>query len=72
MDLAVVSSTHWNGKLVADFAPKRSTLNEAQMMGIRRLSRANQARPAGNELDVIAVTNPARLREIEHGLVYRF
>src|SRR5438477_11121360 len=38
-------------------------------MGIRGLAAANQARLFGHEPDMIAVAQPARLREIENALI---
>lgn len=53
----------------ADVAPKRTVLCEAQMVGITRLSPANQASLCGNLFDVFPVTNSVRLRQHQHALV---
>ena len=63
MKLAVMSPTQRHGELVAHFAPECPALCKAQVMGIRRLATANQARLLGHISDVIAVPNPARLRQ---------
>ena len=63
VNLAVVAATQGNGELVADFATERPALAIAQMMGIARLATANQARMLGDVPDVVAVPNPARLRQ---------
>jgi hypothetical protein len=41
VDLAMVTSTQWDNKLIADLAPKRSALCEAQVMGICGLTTTN-------------------------------
>jgi hypothetical protein len=71
MQFAMVTATQRNGELVTDFATECRVLREAQMMSVRRLSAANQARLLGNEPDMIAVAQPARLREIENALIDR-
>lgn len=43
MNLTMVPSAQRDGELIADFAPERATLGEAQVMSIRRLPSANQA-----------------------------
>ena len=69
MNLAVVAATQGNCELVADFTAERQALAKAQMMGIAGLATANQARMLGDGLDVVAVPNPARLRQCQNRLV---
>ena len=69
VDLAMVASTQGNSELVADLAAERPALAIAQMTGIARLATANQARMLGDVPDVVAVSNPARLRQCQNGLV---
>jgi hypothetical protein len=61
VDLAMVSSTQGNGKLIAHFAAKRPTLYKAQVMGIRGLTTANQTRLLGHISNVVAIPDSARL-----------
>ena len=65
----MVPSTQGDGELIADLAAERPALREAQMVGIRRSATANQARLLGHISDVIAVANPARLRQSQHALI---
>ena len=68
----MVASTQRNRELIADFAPQCSALRKAQMVGIRGLTTANQTRLLGDISDVIAVSNPARLRQGQDALVDPF
>jgi hypothetical protein len=61
MNLAMVAAAQGDGELIADLAPHRPALCEAQVMGVRRLTTTNQTRLLGHISDVIAVANPARL-----------
>jgi hypothetical protein len=56
----MMTSTQWNGELIADLAPKRSALREPEMVCIRGAAAANQASLLGHELDVVPITNTAR------------
>jgi hypothetical protein len=49
MDLAMMAPTQRHGELIADLAPERPALREAQMVGIRRLAAANEASLRGDE-----------------------
>jgi hypothetical protein len=69
VDLTVVTSTQRNSELVADFAPKRATLREPQVMGVGGLPAANQASLFGNRSDVIPVTNPPLLQQDQCALI---
>ena len=69
VNFAMVSPTQWDRDLIAHLAPERRALRGPQVMGVRRLSPANQTRLRGNRFDVIAVTKPARFREGQHALI---
>ena len=61
MDLAVVAPAQRHGELVADFSPERAVLREPQMMGIGGSAPADQAGLLNHELDMVFVTEAARL-----------
>ena len=71
MHLAMVSSTQGDGELIADLSAECPALREAQVMGIAGLATANQTRLLGHMSNVIAVANPARLRQCQHTFVDR-
>ncbi len=60
-----------HGELVADLAAERPALREAQVVRVRRLAAADQARLLGDESDMVAVADPPRLRQGERALVDR-
>jgi len=72
MDLAMMASTQGDSELIADLASKRPVLREVQMMVIRWETAANEASLLGYVPNIIAVANPARLRQRQHALVDRF
>src|SRR5271169_6579890 len=72
VDLAMVSSTQGDSKLIADFASERSVLRVSQVMGIRRSSAANQTGLLGNRSQVEFVPNPAGLWDGQQALVDHF
>ena len=65
----MVSSTQRDSELIADLAAERPALREAQVVGIRWSSAANQTRMPGDRFDVVAVADPARLGQGQLGLV---
>jgi hypothetical protein len=71
VDFPMVSATHWYGELIAHFAGQGAALCKSQVVGIGRPSPANKAGLLGNEFDVIAIANPARLRQGERAFVDR-
>jgi hypothetical protein len=71
MNLAVVSTTQRDGELIADLAAQRSLLRKAQMVRIRWLSRANQARLLSDVPNVVSIAKPTDLRQAQHVLVDR-
>jgi hypothetical protein len=72
VDFAMVSTAQRDSELIADLATERPALREAEVMGIRRLSAANQARVPSDEFDVISITNPAWLKEEQRALINCF
>src|SRR5262249_57037024 len=49
MNSTVMDAAEWHRELVAGFAAERTGLHESQVMRIRRLARAEQARLLGDE-----------------------
>ena len=43
VNFAMMSPAQWNGELIADFAAERPVLRKAQMMGVTRMTSADQA-----------------------------
>jgi hypothetical protein len=72
MNFTVVTTTQRHREFIAHLAAQRRTLRKAQVVGVRWLPAADQARMFGNESDVIAVADPPRLREGKHTLVDSF
>jgi hypothetical protein len=72
VELAVMVPAQRDSELIADLATERPALREAEVMGIRRLSAANQARVPSDEFDVISITNPAWLKEEQRALINCF
>jgi hypothetical protein len=69
VNFVMMRSAHGDGKLVADLASKRSQLRKSQMMRIGRSSAADETRLPSDELEMLFVSDPARLRECEHALI---
>jgi len=69
--LAMVPAAERNRELVADLATECSALNKPEMMGVRRLSTANQARVLSDRSDVITVTHAAGFGPCQHALIDR-
>jgi hypothetical protein len=61
MDLPMMSAAQRNGELIAHLTAESSALCKSQMVCVRWLSAANQARVPRDKLDMIAVANSARL-----------
>jgi hypothetical protein len=58
MELAMVTAAERHRGLVADLATERALLRKPQIMWICRLAPADKAGMGGNELQMIAVTQP--------------
>ena len=62
VELTMMAAAQRDGELVADLAPKRTTLREAEVMRIARFSATDQAGLLSDMPDVLAIPHPARLR----------
>ena len=60
--LAMMTPAQRHGELIADLPAERSALYKTEVVSVRRLPSADQAGARTNKLDVIAVTDPPRLR----------
>ncbi len=69
MHLAVMATAQGDRELIAHFAAKRPWLRKSQMMGICRLTAADEAWLLGHQSHVIAVANPARRRQCQHAFI---
>ena len=69
MELTMVTAAERHRELVAYFAPERALLRKPQMMWICRLAPADKAGMGGNELQMIAVTQPKRFTQRGNGLL---
>src|SRR4029077_19220588 len=69
MDLTVMAAAQRHGEFITDFAPECAVLREAQMMRICGLAAANETGLFGHKPHMIPVTNAARLRIGQMGLV---
>ena len=63
MDLPVMGPAKRDSEFVADFAADGSGLRKSQVMSVRRLAIAEQARLRGNKLQVCFVAPPWRVPE---------
>ena len=68
MELAMMCPAERHRELVADLAPERTRLREAQMVGIRRAPAANQTWLLDHVTHVLPVTNAALFRKRQYGL----
>ena len=62
VELAMMPATQRDGKLVADLAPKCTSLGKAQVMGIAGPAAADKTRLLSDMPDVLAIAHPARTR----------
>jgi hypothetical protein len=62
VDFAMITAAQWDGELVADSTAEGRRLRDPQMMRVRRLSSAYQARPPSDVFQVMAVAKPPRFR----------
>ena len=72
VQLAMVPAAERDGELVADLAAERARLGKSQMVSVRGLSAANQARVLGDRPDVLPVADPTSLRQGQQALVDKF
>src|SRR6516164_3831398 len=69
MNLTVMRPAQRHREFIARLATERSRLRKTQMMRIRRTPTANQAGLFDDMPNMVAVTNPARLRKYQDTLV---
>ena len=69
VDLTMMSPTQRHSEFIADLAPERATLHEAQVMCVRWQTTANQTWLFGNRFDVLPVSNAAWLWSRQKGLI---
>jgi hypothetical protein len=70
MELAMVCPAERYRELVADLAAERAVLRKTQMMGIARLSSADQAGLLGDKAQMITIAEATGLRMHQHGFVH--
>src|SRR5262249_44461742 len=63
MRRAVMPATEWNGKFIADLAAERPGLGKSEMVGIRGLAAADEARLLHNIAKVLAAAIPPGRRD---------
>ncbi len=69
MHFAVVRPAKWDNKFVADLASERSPLGESQVVRIRGLAPAYQARALADKFDMPFISEPASFWERKHAFV---
>jgi hypothetical protein len=69
MHRAMMPATEWDRELIADLAAERTGLSESEMMGIRGLATADEARLLGDIAKVLSVAIPTRGRDSEDALI---
>jgi hypothetical protein len=71
MDFAMMPSTQGHSEFIADLAAECPALREPQVVRIAGPAAANQTRLLCHMSDMLAVANPARLRQGQHTFVDR-
>ena len=71
MDFAMMSPTERHCELVTDSSTESPVLRKAQMMGVARLTSADQTRLLGNKAHVLAIAYAARFGMRQNRLVDR-
>jgi hypothetical protein len=69
MHFTVVRPAKGDKKFIADFPTERARLRESEVVGIRWLPAANQARAFGNPFEMHFISEPAGFWEGEHAFV---
>ncbi len=69
MNLAMMAAAQGYREVIADLAAECAALCKAQVVGIRRLPAAYQAWLLRHVSNMLPITNPARLRELQHAFV---
>jgi hypothetical protein len=68
----MMPSAQWDRELVAHLTPECARLYKPEVMGVRWLSSANQARSLGHRFYVVAIANSTWLGDGQHALVHQF
>src|SRR5262249_24420521 len=69
MHRAMMPATEWDRELIADLAAERTRLRESEVVGVRGLARAQQARLLGDIAQVLPVVIAPRGSNREDALV---
>ena len=69
MNLPMVSATERDRELVADLAAERMVLRKAQVMGVARLTSADDASLLGHKPHMVPIANTPRLAVCQHRFV---
>src|SRR5262245_40765166 len=69
MHRTMVPATEWDRKLIADLAAERTRLSESEVVRVRRLAGADEARRLGDIGQVLSVAIPPRRRDREDALI---
>jgi len=69
VEFAMMPPAQRDGELIADLAPKCTTLREAKVVGITGPPAAEETRLLSDMPDVLAIPHPARFREQQGALV---
>ena len=72
VELTMMSPAQWDGELVTDFAPERAVLRKPEMMGVARLTAADQTGLLGDKPHMLAVANAPRLGMAQDGFLDRW
>ena len=65
----MMPAAQWDREFIADFATERARLRECEVVGIRRLAAAEQARLLGDVTQMLPIAIAARGCEREDALV---
>src|SRR6516164_2425777 len=66
---AMMPAAEWDRELIADLAPQRARLSKSEVVGVRGLAAAEQARLLGDIAQVLPVTIAPRSCKDEHAVV---
>jgi hypothetical protein len=69
MDFTMMAAAERHSELIADLAAECRWLCESEMVGICRVSAANETSLLGDGLDMLAVTNAAVHRQRQHAFI---
>src|SRR5215475_3716705 len=69
MHCAVMPATEWDRELIADLAAERTGLGKSEVVGVRGLAAADEARLLGDIAEVLAVAIPTRGSDCENALI---